>query len=135
MSNFETICQADIGHLWTPHHNLLNYLCIGYDNMDEDCSYWNEYMIWNSDIYPNFLQVAADMGVAFIWEYELTEDYSYFAYNFPTIDKPNQLLQYKKDGKRKGIPRITKKKVKELEEISAANWLLHTIGVKPNGTN
>ena len=135
MSKFETVCQADTGHLWIPHREILNYLGIGYDDIDEDSSYWIEFSLWNSDIYQNFLEQLADMGITFAWEYELTEDYSYFAYNFPTIDKPNNLVQYRKDGRTKRIPRITKAKVKELEEISAANWLLFTIGVKSNGTN
>lgn len=98
---------------------------------------WPEYICEarSSDwlIYPRELVTLADMGIAFVWEYAMTSDLSYVAYNFPTEDSNNTLKWYKTNSKR-GLPRMTKKMRLELENITAANELLYKLGIK-NGTN
>lgn len=105
-----------------------------YDDTHEDHPWgWTEYQYYNCDIYPRFLNQFADLGFAFGWEYVLTEDFSYYAYNFPTPNNPNNLVQFR-TGKRKQLPRLTKKFKEELEDLSATNELLYTLG-KSNGSN
>ena len=131
LHNVTQICS---GYLATPFNSshLRNF--IYHDDLHDDhASGWPEYSLWQSDVYPPLLNTLADMGIPFIWEFVLTEDFSYFAYNFPTDDKPNNLVHYK-TGKRKRAPHLTKKMKAELEIINAANTLLYELGIK-NGSN
>lgn len=95
---------------------------------------WEEYSIYTSYIYPYLLTELARLGIAFTWEYQLTEDFSYYAYNFPTEDNPVNLVQFKTGNKRKNFPRLSKKARKQIETTSAANELLYIMGIK-NGSN
>lgn len=94
---------------------------------------WDEYSVGNG-IYPEFLILLADKGLAFHWEYQLTEDFSYYAYNFPTEESKNNLFAFKTGDKHR-LPRISKKRLRSIESTSAANELvLLTLGNK-NGSN
>lgn len=105
-----------------------------WDNVHHDAPWdWLEYSLYDCDIYPSILMILANAGIAFGWEYILTEDFSYFAYNFPTEGKPNNLVHYK-TGRRKSLPAMTKKLRKQLETETSVNVLLHNIGIKPDGT-
>lgn len=95
---------------------------------------WKEFAVTNYPIYPTTLVRMADLGLAFTWEYMLTEDFSYYAYNFPTEDKPSNLVLFKTGSKRKSFPRLPKKVYEEISKQSAANELLYKLGIK-NGTN
>ena len=95
---------------------------------------WDEYVINSIYIYPDFLSSLAKAGIAFTWQYECTEDFSYYAYNFPTEDSPVNLVQFKTGEKRKGFPRMSKKKLNIIESTSAANELLFQLGIE-NGSN
>lgn len=95
---------------------------------------WDEYVINSIYIYPDFLSRLANAGIAFTWQYECTEDFSYYAYNFPTEDSPVNLVHFKTGDKRKGFPRMSKKKLNIIESTSAANELLFQLGIE-NGSN
>ena len=95
---------------------------------------WDEYVINSIYIYPDFLSSLANAGIAFTWQYQCTEDFSYYAYNFPTEDSPVNLVQFKTGDKRKGFPRMSKKKLNIIESTSAANELLFQLGIE-NGSN
>ena len=95
---------------------------------------WGEYVISSSSVYPHYLTELAKAGIAFTWEYEATEDFSYYAYNFPTEDKPINLVHFKTGDKRKNFPRMSKKNLRVIESTSAANELLITLGIE-NGLN
>lgn len=89
---------------------------------------WDEYAYWTESVYPNFLAYLAKAGIPFLWEYTLTEDFSYFAYNFPTDEVANNLVHFR-TGRRKRLPHLNKKMIKELEIINAANTLLYELGI------
>lgn len=95
---------------------------------------WDEYSMYESYIYPYLLTEMAKAGIAFTWEYRLTEDFSYYAYNFPTEDNPVNLVHFKTGDKRKNFPRLSKKARQQIESTSAANELLYNMGIK-NGSN
>lgn len=95
---------------------------------------WDEYSIYSSYIYPYLLTELARLGIAFTWEYQLTEDFSYYAYNFPTEDNPVNLVYFQTGNRRKNFPRLSKKVRQQIESTSAANELLYTMGIK-NGSN
>lgn len=135
MSKLPEIMQIDHGYLITPcSYDLVNAL-LGIDECYDDHPWgWAEYAIWSSEhIYPSQLVHLANLGIAFGWEYVCTEDFSYYAYNFPTEDSKNNLVTFK-TGKHKSLPRLTKKLRKQLEGTSAANELLYKLGHN-NGTN
>lgn len=98
---------------------------------------WDEYHVEDREsmgtVIPLTLQRVAELGLAFIWEYALTSHDSYFAYNFPTEDSPNNLTVYKSNSRRHG-PRLSKKMRLEVEKTSAANELLLKLGLQ-NGKN
>ena len=95
---------------------------------------WDEYSISGYEVYPYFLTELAKLGLAFGWEYEHTEGMYHFAYNFPTEDKPINLVHYSSVGRRKTLPYLTRKMRKQIESTSAANELLYQLGIK-NGSN
>lgn len=132
---FEHIVLHNSGYLITPmvKAHLSAYMDIEEDYDDHDWL-WTEYATWNSDIYPDFLGLLADHGIAFGWEFVLTEHFSYYAYNFPTSEKKNNLICYSSNSKQ-SLPRMTKKLRLQLETESSINELLLSIGIKPDGTN
>lgn len=135
MNVLPEVLQINNGYLITPcSYDMVNAL-LGIDECYGDHSWgWAEYAIWSSEyIYPYQLDHLANLGITFGWEYVCTEDFSYYAYNFPTEDSKNNLVTFK-TGKRKGLPRLTKKLRKQLEDTSAANELLYKLGLN-NGTN
>lgn len=97
-------------------------------------THWDEYSISCEEVYPSFLSKLAKLGLAFGWEYEHTEGMYHFAYNFPTEDKPTNLVHYSSVGRRKTLPYLTRKMRDQIETTSAANELLYILGIK-NGTN
>lgn len=132
---FEHIMLHNSGYLITPMSKarLSEYMDIEQDYYDHEWL-WTEYATWNSDIYPEFLGLLADHGIAFGWEFVLTEHFSYYAYNFPTPEKKNNLICYSSMSKH-SLPRMTKKLRLQLETESSINELLLSIGIKPDGTN
>jgi len=132
---YQHITNISNGYLITPLSvERVNEHYTGIDDTHNDHTWgWSEYSIWDCDIYPDFLNDMANDGIAFGWEYVLTEDFSYFAYNFPTAEKKNNLVCYKSTA-RKSLPRLTKKLRLELETESSINELtLLCLGIKPNG--
>ena len=122
------VIQINNGYLITPcSYDLINAL-LGVDEKYEDHPWnWPEYAIWSTaQIYPKQLKHLADLVIAFGWEFVCTEDFSYYAYNFPTEDSKNNLITFK-TGKRKDLPHLTKKLRKQLEGTSAANELLYKL--------
>lgn len=95
---------------------------------------WDEYSISSSYVYPEILNTLIHLGLAFTWEYQFTEDFSYYAYNFPTEDNFQNFGTFRTGDKRKNFPRLSKKKLNQIESTSAANELLYQMGIK-NGTN
>lgn len=136
MPNLQEIVVVNNGYLATPvEEESLIQLGAMYDDVIENHDYnWPEYAAWDANVYPDFLVMMAEHGLAFMWEYVLTEDFSYFAYNFPTEESPNNLVHFR-TGKRKKKPRVSKKLLKQYESTSAANELLFRLGTKPHGVN
>lgn len=136
MQEIQAIVTINHGFLATPiTEESLIALGVLHDDVLEDHDYaWLEYAAWDSNVYPDYLNEMAKQGLAFMWEYVLTEDFSYFAYNFPTEESPNNLVHYR-TGKRKTKPRVSKKLLKQYESTSAANELLFRLGTKPHGVN
>ena len=132
---FEHIMLQNAGYLVTPMaiERLSEYMDIDADFNDHAWP-WTEYATWNSAVYPEFLGLLADHGIAFGWEFVLTEHFSYYAYNFPTPEKKNNLICYSSKSK-DSLPRMTKKLRLQLETESSINELLLSIGIKPDGTN
>ena len=132
---FEHIMLQSAGYLITPMaiERLSEYMDIDADFNDHAWP-WTEYATWNSAVYPEFLGLLADHGIAFGWEFVLTEHFSYYAYNFPTPEKKNNLICYSSKSK-DSLPRMTKKLRLQLETESSINELLLSIGIKPDGTN
>ena len=132
---FEHIMLQNAGYLITPmaKERLSEYMDIDTDYDDHDWL-WREYATWHTAIYPEFLGLLADRGIAFGWEFVLTEHFSYYAYNFPTPEKKNNLICYSSESKH-SLPRMTKKLRLQLETESSINELLLSIGIKPDGTN
>lgn len=134
---FEHIMLQNVGYLITPMSKarLSEYMDIDPEYIYDDHDWlWKEYATWDTDIYPNFLGLLADHGIAFGWEFALTEHFSYYAYNFPTPEKKNNLICYSSKSKH-SLPRMTKKLRLQLETESSINELLLSIGIKPDGTN
>lgn len=130
------ICSIECGYLSSPAQmdtlkNLTDF--DEWVQAREDYG-WEEYSNYTTFIYPYFLTEMAKLGIAFTWEYQHTEDFSYYAYNFPTEDKPVNLVQFKTGDKRKNFPRMSKKALSQIETTSAANELLYQMGIK-NGSN
>lgn len=122
------------GYLLTPMlPKLLEEFTPWDDVIDSHEWGWPEYVMYDSDVYPTFLEDLAKKGIAFGWEYECTEDFTYFAYNFPLEGRPFNLFKGK-TGRRKHLPRLTKKLRKQLETETHINELLYNIGIK-NGSN
>jgi len=132
---FEHIMLHNAGYLITPMagERLSKYMDIDADFNDHAWP-WTEYATWDSAVYPEFLGLLADHGIAFGWEFVLTEHFSYYAYNFPTPEKKNNLICYSSKSK-DSLPRMTKKLRLQLETESSINELLLSIGIKPDGTN
>ena len=132
---FEHVMLHNAGYLITPmsKERLVDFMDIDQDYDDHDWL-WREYVTWHTAIYPKFLGLLADHGIAFGWEFVLTEDFSYYAYNFPTPEKKNNLICYSSKSKH-SLPRMTKKLRLQLETESSINELLLSIGIKPDGTN
>ena len=132
---FEHIMLQSSGYLITPmaRERLTEFMGIDSDYDAHEWP-WREYSTWHTDIYPNFLALLADLGIAFGWEFVLTEHFSYYAYNFPTPEKKNNLICYSSKSKH-SLPRMTKKLRLQLETESSINELLLSIGIKPDGTN
>lgn len=132
---FEHVMLQNAGYLITPMSKvrLSEYMHIDQDYDDHEWL-WKEYATWNSVVYPEFLELLADHGIAFGWEFVLTEHFSYYAYNFPTPEKKNNLICYSSKSKH-SLPRMTKKLRLQLETESSINELLLSIGIKPDGTN
>ncbi|WAW11637.1 hypothetical protein nACB1_060 [Acinetobacter phage nACB1] len=123
------------GYLVTPMNaNRVKPFTLFDDTLPDHSWGWPEYALWDSDVYPDFLSDLANKGIAFGWEFAVTEDISYFAYNFPTKESKNNLVWFNSTGRRKSLPRMTKKLRLELETESSINELLFTIGIKPDGT-
>ena len=132
---FEHIMLHNAGYLITPMavERLSEYMDIDAD-FNGHAWPWTEYATWDSAVYPEFLGLLADHGIAFGWEFVLTEHFSYYAYNFPTPEKKNNLICYSSKSK-DSLPRMTKKLRLQLETESSINELLLSIGIKPDGTN
>lgn len=124
------------GYLTTPANMHLVKKLISYDERIEanPRTSWDEYGVSGTSIYPHFLNILVDGGIAFGWEYMCTEDFSYFAYNYPTEDTPTGIHFFNSSGRRKQLPRITQAQRSAIETTSAANELLYTMGIK-NGSN
>lgn len=131
------ISENGTGYLSTPVTGMALRGVMNWDEKlpDREDTSWPEYSIYQSYAYPEALNELVKLGIAFTWEYEITEDFSYYAYNFPTESNPHNYGIFKTGDKRKKFPRLSNKQIKAIESTSAANWLLYTIGVKPNGTN
>ena len=129
------VYQNECGYLSTPADMDLIKRLTEFDEWVQEHSVtgWDEYSVTGTDVYPYFLTLLIRAGIAFAWTYESTEDFAYFAYNFPTEDKP-QNYEIFRTGKRKGFARMSKKLRKQIESTSAANELLYTMGIK-NGSN
>lgn len=127
------------GYLVTPikPDTIAHFADSGSDTDHDDHSWgWPEYAYWLEEdavVYPAILKRLANAGLVFGWEYVCTEDFSYFAYNFPTEESKNNLV-YFKTGKRKNLPHLSKKNRKIYEDISIVNELLLRLGV-PNGSS
>lgn len=134
-SMFPEIYQIECGYLSTPADMDLVKNMTNFDEWVQEHSVtgWSEYSISGTDCYPIFLTQLVKMGIAFAWTYEHTEDFSYFAYNFPTEDKPVN-YEFFHTGRRKGFARMSKKYRNQIETTSAANELLYQLGIK-NGTS
>ena len=132
---FEDLCNINSGYLASPACMDLLKEVTDFDEwiITRDNPAWDEYRI-ETDIYPEFLTTLVHLGIAFIWEYDLTEDFQYVAYNFPTEDKPMNYGQFRTGERGKKLPRFTKKFLKETESTSAANELLYKLG-HANGSN
>lgn len=130
------IYEISSGYISTPMNSELLVELISYDQYvsEHGITSWKEFTVTNYPIYPTTLVRMADLGIAFTWEYMLTEDFSYYAYNFPTEDKPSNLVLFKTGSKRKSFPRLPKKVYEEISKQSAANELLYKLGIS-NGTN
>lgn len=132
---FEDVCDIVCGYLATPvDMDIIKELTDFDERSGNRCDTgWDEYTISGS-IYPIFLEQLVKMGVAFIWDFYLTEDFKYSAYNFPTEDNHQNYGSFKTGDRRKNVPRLSKKLLKQVESTSAANELLYTMGIK-NGSN
>lgn len=132
----EDISNISNGYLVTPMNKdrLRTLISTGIDDTHDDHEYgWPDHSMWGSDIYPEWINNLADEGIAFIWEFTMTEDFSYFAYNFPTEKVRNNLVAFHTNGKQKKPPYLSKKKREEIETISAVNELLLITLGKQNG--
>ena len=133
----EQIIVVNNGYLITPaKRETLKELGTGYWNdthLDHSWG-WPEYAFWNLDyVFPSFLDNLAKAGIAFGWECICTEDFSYYAYNFPTEDSKNNMVIYR-TGRRKGLPFLSVKNRKIHEGNSVVNEFLDRLGV-PNGSS
>lgn len=130
------IYRVENGYLSSPANMDLLKVGTNFDEwvQEREDYEWDEYAIGTLQVYPDFLDILANAGIAFTWEYQCTEDFSYYAYNFPTEDSPVNLVQFKTGDKRKGFPRMSKKKLNIIESTSAANELLFQLGIE-NGSN
>lgn len=126
------ICQIMQGYLSTElKFDVIKAKFQTPDDVHEDHPYgWQEYAYWGCNTYPDFLNELAEAGIAFSWEFDCTEDFHYGAYNFPTEDSHNNLVIWDSRGKRKSKPSLSKKKLNQISEISAANELLYILGIK-----
>lgn len=133
---FRDVHQAEVGFLWSPVGSTLikNITPAEPLNSPTVVYGWYPYVVYDSSIYPLFLTKLVKLGIAFIWEYECTEDFYYYAYNFPTEENPNNYSYFKTGDRRKKIPHLFKKKLAEVESYSAAQELLYHLGIK-NGSN
>lgn len=138
MNNYADVNHIGQAYIISPiSYDLLKRLF----DLGEKCEghpiLWDEYQVDNKEgldlVIPPTLHRVAQLGLAFIWEYALTSHDSYFAYNFPTEDSPNNLIIYKSNSRRHG-PKLSKKKRLETEKTSAANELLFKLGLQ-NGKN
>ena len=115
---------------------LDNYLPTYYTD-DGHSIGWPEYEVEIRALYekviPHEIHKMADAGLAFLWEFCLTNFDSYFAYNFPTEESSNNLKIYKSTSRRRS-PKLSKSKRLEIEQTSAANELLIKLGIQ-NGKN
>lgn len=115
---------------------LKGYLDVMYTD-DGHSIGWPEYDVETRELYdkviPHEVCLMAEAGLAFLWEFCLTNFDSYFAYNFPTEESPNNLVIYRSTSRRRS-PKLSKKKRVEIEKTSAANELLIKLGIQ-NGTN
>lgn len=132
----EHVTQVMQGYLATPMNmDILRLFTYRPDDIHDDHPYgWSEYAYWGGDTYPEWLNEMATAGIAFSWEFDCTEDFHYGAYNFPTEDSPNNLVIWDSTMKRRAKPRKSKKFIKQVSDISAANELLYQLGIK-NGSN
>lgn len=133
---FDDVQQVNAGFLWSPaQQDLIDALTptevIHGDSLVMD---WPPYTAFDCSVYPLFLSKLTNIGIAFVWEYEATEDFIYYAYNFPTEDNPSNFGHFKTGDKRKKVPFLSKKKRAEVESYSAAQELLYHLGIK-NGSN
>lgn len=128
------VTQINNGYLITPfdYQTLRDYCYVNNTHNDHPTG-WPEYSYWSCDTYPSWLNDLANAGIPFLWEFTLTEDFSYFAYNFPTDDQANCLKSFK-TGRRKRLPHVSVKFRKELEVLNATNTLLLQLGFK-HGSN
>ena len=129
------VYQVERGYLCTPADMDLVESLTDFDTYIDPHTRtgWSEYSISAEEMYPYFLTQLAKAGIAFGWEYQHTEDMSYFAYNFPTEDNFQNFGTFKTGDKRKNFPRLSKKTLNQIESTSAANELLYQMGIK-NGT-
>lgn len=134
--NFPDVHEINSGYLASP---VLMDTFKSITNFDEcttkrEDTGWDEYVISCSYPYPDFLKVLYELGIPFQWEYQFTEDFSYYAYFFPTEDDPTYHGFYSTTD-RKNKPKGLRKKLNAINTFAAASELLFKIGVNPNGTN
>lgn len=77
---------------------------------------------------PALISLASD-GIPFAYEYFLTEDVVYLAYNFPTYEKNDCIEYIMSRDRKKNFPRVSNKRVTELTTIFYKNRLLKKLGV------
>ena len=134
--HMEPVSDINCGYLATPMQMDNVKELTDFDDWCQEHEHtgWDEYSISSSDVYPVILNTLIRLGLAFTWEYQFTEDFSYYAYNFPTEDNFQNFGTFKTGDKRKNFPRLSKKTLNQIESTSAANELLYQMGIK-NGTN
>lgn len=130
------IHNVNCGYISTPVSEEVVTKFVGYDSCvqrREDTD-WFEYSVTCSNTYPSFLNELFQAGIPFFWEFNFTEDFSYYAYFFPTEDNPTYHGIYSTTD-RKNKPKGLRKNLKAINTFAAASELLFKIGVNPNGTN
>lgn len=131
------VYEITTGYLATP--NEIDFIGFGSDlnsgdlsESEHDLTNWLEYVVVNCAIYPAFLELLIAKGIAFIWQYEFTEDFAYYAYNFPTEDKPVNSGHFS-TLTNIDLATLLGDSLEAVNATSAANLLLSKLGVTTNG--